>query len=238
QTINLHYRPCCFLLPRQPSILLKSKRSSNKLNRIAILDIALVIPKSSSPRTETSDESSYTTPAEFGQRLWPDFCCCIDTRVVFIDPTIGKDLAESFVEIAGQARASADATVQAIESSPDNRITQPLPLLTPNDQQASHSNYSVLVVAPLTTSTLARNFFPQPLHWHWSRPTRTINAHLEDWEQRWQQTSSFLSATMDFSPNQGPYEIRHVFAPVPNGKTVVVKVQLGCNLNLRKSLIL
>jgi hypothetical protein len=60
---------------------------------------------------------------------------------------------------------------------------------------------------------------------------------LEDWEQRWQQTSSFLSATMDFSPNQGPYEIRRVFAPVPNGKTVVVKVQSGCNLSLRKSLI-
>ncbi|CAI7586452.1 unnamed protein product [Penicillium viridicatum] len=179
----------------------------------------------------------------------------IDTRVVFIDArrcwdyvfylsnTTGQNLAISFTNSVGsQARAGSAASMQAITSQPDWEISDRL--LIPDDQHPSTPYHSVVVGGTfdhlhvghkLLLTAVALVLEPLDREQE-GRLTIGVTGDallvnkkyaefLESWEERWQSTADFLTAIMDFSPEKKSPQIERAFAPGPNGKTVLVRIQ-------------
>ncbi|KAI2676771.1 hypothetical protein DTO013E5_4680 [Penicillium roqueforti] len=163
--------------------------------------------------------------------------------VFYLSNTVGQTLANSFTNSVGsQDREITAASMQAITSKPDWAISDPL--LIPDNQHPSTPHYSVVVGGTfdhlhvghkllLTAVALAL----EPLHRE-QKGRLTIGVtgdallvnkkyaeFLESWEERWQSTAAFLTAIMDFSPEKKSPQIERAFAPGPNGKTVLVRIQ-------------
>ncbi|CDM26600.1 hypothetical protein DTO006G1_3242 [Penicillium roqueforti] len=163
--------------------------------------------------------------------------------VFYLPNTVGQTLANSFTNSVGsQDREITAASMQAITSKPDWAISDPL--LIPDNQHPSTPHYSVVVGGTfdhlhvghkllLTAVALAL----EPLH-RGQKGRLTIGVtgdallvnkkyaeFLESWEERWQSTAAFLTAIMDFSPEKKSPQIERAFAPGPNGKTVLVRIQ-------------
>ncbi|KAI2708470.1 hypothetical protein CBS147332_6531 [Penicillium roqueforti] len=163
--------------------------------------------------------------------------------VFYLSNTVGQTLANSFTNSVGsQDREITAASMQAITSKPDWAISDPL--LIPDNQHPSTPHYSVVVGGTfdhlhvghkllLTAVALAL----EPLH-RGQKGRLTIGVtgdallvnkkyaeFLESWEERWQSTAAFLTAIMDFSPEKKSPQIERAFAPGPNGKTVLVRIQ-------------
>ncbi|KAJ5338223.1 hypothetical protein N7452_004951 [Penicillium brevicompactum] len=154
-------------------------------------------------------------------------------HIFHLSNTLGKDLASAFVQ--AQCRGDTKARLQAITSNPDWTIPQPL--LIP-DNQPSKPHSSVIVGGTfdhlhlghkllLTAEALALEPLDQEarLIVGVTGDALLVNKKhaefLEDWEQRWKSTSSFLAAIMDFTPDKSSPEIERSAAP----KTVIVKIQ-------------
>ncbi|KAJ5788487.1 hypothetical protein N7457_003477 [Penicillium paradoxum] len=163
--------------------------------------------------------------------------------IYYLSNTIGKDLANSFTNSVGsQGRDGAAASMQAITSNADWAIPQPL--LIPDDQEPSIPHSSVVVGGTfdhlhvghkLLLTAVALVLEPLGREQE-GRLTIGVTGDallvnkkyaefLESWEERWQNTAGFLTAIMDFSPEEKPPLIERAFAPGPNGKTVLTKIQ-------------
>ncbi|KAJ5791649.1 uncharacterized protein N7518_008660 [Penicillium psychrosexuale] len=163
--------------------------------------------------------------------------------VFYLSNTLGQTLANSFTNSVGsQDRDITAASMQAITSKPDWAISDRL--LIPDNQHPSTPHYSVVVGGTfdhlhvghkllLTAVALAL----EPLDRE-QKGRLTIGVtgdallvnkkyaeFLESWEERWQSTAAFLTAIMDFSPEKESPQIERAFAPGPNGKTVLVRIQ-------------
>ena len=157
-------------------------------------------------------------------------------HIFYLCNTIGKNLADSFIDAQSKDHRTASASMQAITSHSD--WTTPQPLLIPDDQPSTSNPHSSVIVGGtfdhlhlghkllLTAVALALEPLDQEgrLIFGVTGDALLVNKKhaefLEDWEQRWQNTSSFLSAIMDFSPDQKSPEIERAFEP----KTVLVKI--------------
>ncbi|CAG8179357.1 unnamed protein product [Penicillium salamii] len=154
-------------------------------------------------------------------------------HIFHLSNLIGNEWANSFAE--AQSRGDTAARLQAITSNPDWTI--PEPLLIP-DHQPSKPHSSVIVGGTfdhlhlghkllLTAEALALDPSDQDarLIVGVTGDALLVNKKhaefLEDWEQRWQSTASFLSAIMDFTPGQQPPKIERSTEP----KTVLVNIQ-------------
>ncbi|KAJ5543314.1 hypothetical protein N7535_005742 [Penicillium sp. DV-2018c] len=163
-------------------------------------------------------------------------------RIYYLTNTSGKELANSFTNsVDSQARDTVAANLQAITSNADWTIPS---LLNPDNQQPSTPHYSVVVGGTfdhlhvghkllLTAVALVMEPLDQGQE---GRLTIGVTGDallvnkkyaefLESWEERWQNTAAFLTAIMDFSPRREPPQIERAFAPGPNGKTVLVRIQ-------------
>ena len=163
--------------------------------------------------------------------------------VFYLSNTVGQTLAKSFTNSVGsQDQDSTAASMQAITSKPDWSI--PDRLLIPDNQHPSTPYYSVVVGGTfdhlhvghkllLTAVALALEPLDREQE---GRLTIGVTGDallvnkkyaefLESWEQRWQSTAAFLTAIMDFSPEKESPQIERAFAPGPNGKTVLVRIQ-------------
>jgi phosphopantetheine adenylyltransferase len=197
------------------------------------IDVRLVFIDHASgiPLTEASDSSLFgpvlglQSLANSGRR-WD--------HVFYLSNTIGEDLAKSFID--AQTQDDRTASMQAITCSPDWTIPQPL--LIPDDQPSTSNPHSSVIVGGtfdhlhlghkllLTAVALALEPLDQEgrLIFGVTGDALLVNKKhaefLEDWEQRWQNTASFLLAIMDFSPDKKSPEIERTFSP----KAVLVKI--------------
>ncbi|KAJ5473258.1 hypothetical protein N7475_002824 [Penicillium sp. IBT 31633x] len=167
---------------------------------------------------------------------------CWDS-IYHLSNTTGKNLANSFASrIDSQARDGAAASMQAITSNADWEV--PHPLLVPDNQQPSTPYYSVVVGGTfdhlhvghkLLLTAVALVLEPLDKNQE-GRLTIGVTGDallvnkkyaefLESWEERWQSTAAFLTAIMDFSPGKKSPRVERAFAPGPNGKTVLTRIQ-------------
>ncbi|KAJ5206884.1 Cytidylyltransferase [Penicillium cf. griseofulvum] len=163
--------------------------------------------------------------------------------VFYLSNTTGQTLANSFTNSVGsEARDGRAASMQAVTSKPDWAI--PDRLLIPDSQCPSTPHYSVVVGGTfdhlhvghkLLLTAVALVLEPLDRE-HEGRLTIGVTGDallvnkkyaefLESWEARWQSTAAFLTAIMDFSPEKKSPQIERAFAPGPNGKTVLVRIQ-------------
>ncbi|KAJ5170359.1 Cytidylyltransferase [Penicillium coprophilum] len=163
--------------------------------------------------------------------------------VFYMSNKTGQTLADSFSNSVGnQTRDGTAASMQAITSRPD--WAMPDRLLIPDDQHSSTPHYSVVVGGTfdhlhvghkLLLTAVALVLEPLDRE-HEGRLTIGVTGDallvnkkyaefLESWEARWQSTAAFLAAIMDFSPGKKSPCIERAFAPSPNGKTVLVRIQ-------------
>ncbi|CRL26854.1 Cytidylyltransferase [Penicillium camemberti] len=163
--------------------------------------------------------------------------------VFYLSNTTGQNLANSFTNSVGsQARDGTAASMQAITSQPDWAVSDRL--LIPDDQHPSTPYYSVVVGGTfdhlhvghkLLLTAVALVLEPLDREQE-GRLTIGVTGDallvnkkyaefLESWEERWQSTADFLTAIMDFSPEKKSPQIERAFAPGPNGKTVLVRIQ-------------
>ncbi|CAG8061312.1 unnamed protein product [Penicillium olsonii] len=154
-------------------------------------------------------------------------------HIFHLGNSLGRKLALSFA--GAQSPVDWKARSQAITSNPD--WTVPAPLLIP-DNQPSHLHSSVIVGGTfdhlhlghkllLTAEALALDPSDQEarLIVGVTGDALLVNKKhsefLEDWEQRWTNTASFLAGIMDFSPGGQSPGIERSDTP----KTVLVKIQ-------------
>ncbi|KAJ5142816.1 uncharacterized protein N7515_001603 [Penicillium bovifimosum] len=162
--------------------------------------------------------------------------------IFYLTNTAGKKLANSFTNSVGsQARDGAAANLQAITSNADWAIPS---LLIPDNQQPSTPHYSVVVGGTFDHLHVGHKLLltavalvMEPLdRGQEGRLTIGVTGDallvnkkyaefLESWEERWQNTAAFLTAIMDFSPKRESPQIERAFAPGPNGKTVLTRIQ-------------
>jgi phosphopantetheine adenylyltransferase len=153
-------------------------------------------------------------------------------HIYYVSDTVSENMAKCFVEAQ---KDDMTARMQAITCTPDWTIPQPL--LIPNDQPYTSNPHSSVIVGGtfdhlhlghkllLTAFALALDPLDQDGHLiiGLTGDALLVNKKhaefLEDWEQRWKNTASFLSAIMDFSPDQKSPEIERATAP----KTVLVR---------------
>ncbi|CAI7663663.1 unnamed protein product [Penicillium glandicola] len=163
--------------------------------------------------------------------------------VFYLSNTTGQNLANSFINsVSSQDRDGTAASMQAITSEPD-WATCDCPLIS-DDQHSSTPYYSVVVGGTfdhlhvghkLLLTAVALVLEPLDREQE-GRLTIGVTGDallvnkkyaefLESWEERWQSTAAFLTAIMDFSPGKKSPQIERAFAPGPNGKTVLTRIQ-------------
>ena len=157
----------------------------------------------------------------------------------------GKELADSFLcRVPGPSKNHTASTIQAISSSGDWSVPQPL--LVPDGQLPAVPHYSVAVGGTfdhlhvghkllLTATALAI----EPLEANNADQERVLTVgvtgdamlakkkyaeFLESWEERFQSTANFLSAIIDFAPDSAP-RIQRTTAVDGKGQMVIMKVR-------------
>lgn len=172
--------------------------------------------------------------------------------VFYVDSTAGKALLGGFTShLSPQAQTRYSANTHAVPGGQDGTSSEPL--LGSDDGQSQSPNYSVAVGGTfdhlhighkllLTATALALDSVQGPdlgkerlITIGVTGDALLVNKkyveYLEGWDERVQNTSSFLAAVMDFSPAASSTpSTERVSDPGPNGKYVLMKIRPDLSL--------
>ncbi|KAJ5579848.1 uncharacterized protein N7459_005833 [Penicillium hispanicum] len=162
----------------------------------------------------------------------------------------GQELADSFLSrTPGPSKNQTASIMQAISSSGDWSVPQPL--LVPDDQLPAVPHYSVavggtfdhlhvghkllltataLALEPLTSADPGRKrVLTIGVTGDAMLARKQYAEFLETWEERFQSTANFLSAIMDFAPDNAP-RIQRTSTADGHGCVVIVNIQPNLTL--------